>query len=748
MKKRPTVFPDESGRSSALFWDGDVEQRLGAFLDVESKEDELNRVNGQGEKMYLEDVPIRNPDQDRLERSSFARRLAESILSWRGEESIVIGVYGAWGSGKTSILNLTEYFLTEAAKGMADEERPFILRFNPWNFAEQAQLMSMFFHQLAASLKMREGDERLTELAKRVAGYGDFFEPAGTLLFGPVGGLIGRLVGKGVEVAGAGAKRRDEDFATFREEIDKTLRRMSTRLVIIIDDLDRLNATEIKQMFQLVKLNADFPNTIYLLAFDPKVVRKALEESGFSGQAYLEKIVQVAFQMPPPETELLFRIFFEQLDGVLGQVPETRWDERRWVNLFHAGLKEFFSNVRDIKRFINALRLNYGLVAGEVNPIDFIGVEALRVFVPEAYVAMAQNKEFFVGTRRLLGRQQPVSQGLDNLLSRVHESQRETVRAICGQLFPQIGVQYGPGTYQEWRRQLRICVPDMFERYFLLGIPAGEISEVELETLLELTGHPGQLASALRELIEQGRVRRFLERMEDYADEVPEDHIEPLCLALLNIGDELPVEKRGFLDFGADVQLVRVLYQLLKRLPGSQDVCDLLVRVFPQSTSVFTPVNVVSHLTYLSEKEEPSDLVLNASQLQPLQELCVEKVQIARNQSSLQKVPRLNLLLLHWNEWGEPTDVRAYVADLIAVPEGLADFLAGFLYQIRSGIAGEHYVTLEWTIDLDNVSRYVEIEVLTERLASLRNQDLASLSERQRLAIDTFSKRTNEARES
>lgn len=288
----------------------------------------------------------------------------------------------------------------------------------------------------------------------------------------------------------------------------------------------------------------------------------------------------------------------------------------------------------------------------------------------------------------------------------------------------------------------------MFERYFLLGIPAGEISEVELETLLELTGHPGQLTSALRELIEQGRIRRFLERMEDYTDEVSVGDIEPLCLALLNIGDELPVEKGEFLDPGADFHVVRVLYQLLKRLPGSQDVCDLLVRVFSQSTSVFTPANVVSHLTYLSEKEDPSDLVLNSSQLQRLQELCLGKVQTARNQSSLQKVPHLNVVLFYWNEWGDPTDVRAYVADLIAVPEGLADFLAGFLSQIRSGTAGEYYVRREWMINLDSVARYVEIEVLTERLASLRNQDLASFSERQRLAIDTFSKLTQEATKS
>ncbi|MFQ6002052.1 MAG: P-loop NTPase fold protein, partial [Anaerolineae bacterium] len=144
-------------------------------------------MTGQVEKMYLEDVPIRTPDQDRLGRSSFAQSLADSILSWAGDESIVIGIHGAWGSGKTSILNLIGYFLREAGESMPKEKRPIILRFNPWNFAGQAELMSMFFHQLAASLRTREGDKRFTDLAKRIAGYSDFFEPIGMLLGGPAG---------------------------------------------------------------------------------------------------------------------------------------------------------------------------------------------------------------------------------------------------------------------------------------------------------------------------------------------------------------------------------------------------------------------------------------------------------------------------------------------------------------------------------------------------------------------------------
>lgn len=697
--------------------------------------------------MYLEDRPIHRPAEDRLRRSRFAERLARSLLSWLGEESIVVALYGTWGSGKSSVLNLTEHYLAELGEDLPETERPIVIRFNPWYFSGQGQLIATFFRQVAASLRVRE-PAVMGALAKHLERYGRVFEPLGALGGGLWGMILAKLPSRVAQIVGTWAKQRSQDLAHLRQQIDKNLRETGRRLVIIMDDLDRLAQPEIRQMFQLVKLNADFPNTTYVLAFDPAVVRQALTEKEVSGQVYLEKIVQVAFKLPSPETELLFRIFFEQLHGVVAQVPQTTWDERRWVNLFHAGLKGFFSNVRDIKRFINALRLNYGLVAGEVNPIDFIGVEALRVFVPEAYVAMAQNKEFFVGTRRLLGRQQPVSQGLDNLLSGVDESQREAVRAIWGQLFPQMGVQYGPGTYQEWRRELRICAADMFERYFLLGIPAGEISEIELESLLELAGQPEQLSSAIRELIEQGRVRRLLERMEDYTDQVSVDHIEPLCLALLNIGDELPVEKRGFADPGPHLQLMWVVYPLLKRLLDPHDVCDLLVRVLSQSTSVFTPVNVVSHLTYLSEQEEPRDLVFSSSQLQRLQQLCLEKVRTARNRSSLQKAPHLNSVLFRWKEWGDPAEVLAYVADLIVAPEGLADFLAGFLSQTIGGTVGEHFVRTEWNIDLDSVAKLVEIEVLTEKIASVGDEDLAALSKSQRLAMDTFSKVTGEARES
>jgi len=708
----------------------------------------LDRVNGQQEKMYLEDVPIHTPDQDRLGRSIFAKGLAESILSWRGEESIVIGIHGVWGSGKTSILNLIEYFLKESAKGMIEEERPVILRFNPWNFADQAQLMSMFFHQLAASLRMREGNQGLTDLAKWIAGYSDFFEPAGTLLFGPAGGLIGTLMGKGVELVGAGAKRRDEDFVAFRKEIDKALRKLPARLVIIIDDLDRLNVTEIKEMFQLVKLNADFPKTTYVMAFDRNRVARVLDDESKAGRAYLEKIVQVGVDVPEPEQGLLYTTLFEELDKAMAGQQLRHFDQHRWGNLFYGGLKDFFMDIRSVKRFCNALRLNYSLIAGEVNTVDFLTLEALRVFEPDLYAMIARSKDLLTPIR---GGQLPdntLKGGLEQILSVATASRQNAIKRILVGLFPQIRSAYENMTWsgeymRTWRRELRICSPEMFNRYFILGVPTGEISELEIESILALDGGANELLTALRKLNEQGRLRRFLERMEDFTADVLIDRIKPLCQALLDIGDELPTVRRGFFDLHAHSQLLRIVYQLLKRLRGPAEVFDLLKQVISQCVSIFTPIYTVSILKQWSEETEPEGLVLESQDLQTLRELCLQRIQKAKHLSSLQTVPHLGTVLFYWKEWGNAGEVNQYVNDLIASPEGIGDFLAGFLSQTISGI-GDYISRSEWTMNLENVGQFVDVEALRRRISGIGEGELAGLSERQRLAIATFRKAIEE----
>jgi len=109
----------------------------------------LLRVNfRESLKLFLPDQPIKSDSQDALGRKRFAHSLSDTILAHKDPNSLVIGLYGDWGSGKTSLLNL----ILENIERPEASDKPVIVKFNPWNFSDQNQLISQFFHQLNSTL--------------------------------------------------------------------------------------------------------------------------------------------------------------------------------------------------------------------------------------------------------------------------------------------------------------------------------------------------------------------------------------------------------------------------------------------------------------------------------------------------------------------------------------------------------------------------------------------------------------------
>jgi len=166
----------------------------------------------------------------------------------------------------------------------------------------------------------------------------------------------------------------------------------------LIDDIDRLTAEEIRQLFRVVKAVADFPNVIYLLAFDIEVVVKALNSmQNTPGEQYLEKLVQLPLDLPAPDKTGLQDMLTKRLDMALTGTNELLFDRSRWVNLYVEGIADFFVTPRDVIRFCNAMAFNYPAVSNEVNAVDFIVIELLRVFSPKAYYFIRDNESIFAG---------------------------------------------------------------------------------------------------------------------------------------------------------------------------------------------------------------------------------------------------------------------------------------------------------------------------------------------------------------
>src|SRR3990167_38798 len=350
--------------------------------------------------MFKPDQPIQSHKEDILGRKSFAQSLGNAILKYKEKDSIVIGLFGAWGSGKTSIINMALEHIDSVYKQKTNESKPIIVKFNPWNFSDQNQLITQFFKQLSITLKRTDYASDVKNIGEKIETYARFFEPL--KLIPVVGQYIGIL--KDVtENTGVALKSwgdlKENDLDGIRGELNDSLVKQSHKIIVIIDDIDRLKNTEIRQIFQLIKSLGDFPNTIYLLAFDKDVVLNALKKAQEgSGSEYLEKIVQVPFDIPLISKQEVEGLLFNQLDGLIQDIPEEKWDKTYWGNIYHSGIRYFFENIRDVTRYINLLRCGFAIVKGEVNAIDFLAITALQVFIPEVYYGIRDNKDIFTGT--------------------------------------------------------------------------------------------------------------------------------------------------------------------------------------------------------------------------------------------------------------------------------------------------------------------------------------------------------------
>ncbi len=259
---------------------------------------------------YTADKPIVSKTQDLLGRVKFAQELANDLEMWDGEDSLVIALYGPWGSGKTSVKNM----LLEA---LQRKGRP-SMEFNPWQFSGTGSISIAFFRELGIALRAQGSSKEAERLSKTLASYGGTLNLVGMTLnfagkampwIGAPGGPAVEAVGSSIKAMaevtkeGSEASKAKEEarlgLEAQKRELSKLLSHLTKPLLVVIDDMDRLTTKEILQIFQLVKANADFPNLIYLLLFERNIVTSALNEvSGNRGVEFLEKIVQVAYHIP------------------------------------------------------------------------------------------------------------------------------------------------------------------------------------------------------------------------------------------------------------------------------------------------------------------------------------------------------------------------------------------------------------------------------------------------------------------
>jgi predicted KAP-like P-loop ATPase len=426
--------------------------------------------------------------------------------------------------------------VADELKGSSVSHKPIVIWFNPWHFKTTDDLIRAFFRALhfKESSSGKEQIGKALDALAFVATVGDITPAA----------PITKSVAKGLKWAskllrGSADTKSPDDL---KNEVNKYLSKMEGRLIVVVDDIDRLEPDSLKTMLRMIRLTASFDNTTYILAFDQVVVDAMLRDSGrsSSGKDYLEKIIQVGFHLPPPDASKLQRLLLEQVDSLLKSVHQDDWDDSYWQEVFLGGLRQFIKTPRDVVRFSNAARLNLQFMNGELNPVDQLGLEAIRTFAPKAYEFLRDNRDLVLGPVENYGSapaedREAVKSTIEQAWSKDDEQLELHIQRLCRVLFPSIRRVDASGTIgwpeAEWRVNRRIASRDFYNRYFFLGVPEGEITESELSTILQLSDRD-LVTNRLRQLIVEGRISRFLERLEDYTATIPEPVIVGLGLFL------------------------------------------------------------------------------------------------------------------------------------------------------------------------------------------------------------------------
>lgn len=671
----------------------------------------------------IPDNPISTKEKDLLHRYPLASRIAGVIKRLEGDESLVVGIEGEWGSGKTSFINLILEDL-QAADAL-------IIKFNPWNFSDQNELIKDFFNSIIDALKQtggKEGEER----ARKIKDYSAKLLKRSELTVAPEVSFLGVKVKLG-EVYKIGG---DDPLEKQKETINALLKEIGKRIIIVVDDIDRLDSRETKLIFKLVKITANFANTIFLLAYDRGKVCERIDEKGIRGEEYLKKIIQISFTLPKPDPQDLFKILFSDIDATIKDFDEKYWDDVRWGNLFHSALKKLFPTIRDIKRYISSLRLDLEIMGKEeVNPIDFLGIEAIRVFAPEVYLAMADEKRAFtttdslyVGHNNSRDRESRKNICEQIITEKSPDDLADTVREIVQQLFPQVkglysNTHYGHDWQQGRRQQLRVCYEDIFDKYYSLSVPSAALSEKSLKDFLTTIDDVSAFTENLKKFQEEDKLRLVLERLLDHLDNLSDQQRENLLLSVFDFAEGVKDKRRGMFDLqDIDTQTMRLGYQTLKRVAKENRV-EFLSKVLNSTQSVFSPIQLVSVLNQEVEKHEKKESqeepLLTKDEISGLNKLCAEKIKKAVEDGSLAGNKNLAYLLYRWKEWESEEAVKSYVAALLKTDDGLLAFLNGFVSESMSQGMGDYVAKRIRKIDKKSIGAFTDIDELDKRVNQL-----------------------------
>lgn len=540
---------------------------------------------------YDKDKPIVVCSEDLLDRQCFSQEFGKALYEYNGADGLVVGLYGKWGSGKTSVLNMAKEeikrlikekekkvisnsfkeFLSKLFQFMHKHNKTEIIEFSPWNYSDKNNLISLFFQSLKYKLCRKNSSSIGKNIKKALKKY--IYAIRALEIVPTVGPALAPVLKTIVKVL------QSPDLNEAKRKLSEQLREYDGKIIVFIDDIDRLTAPQIRDIFQLVKQVGDLPNIIYVLAMDREIVCNALSKfHNIDGNEYLEKIVQVAFEIPELNKSKLCAIFHEKLCNVVDALPDhVIRDENYWEKVFEDCVSPYITNLRDVIRLINTFQFRYGVLYRHVSFEDMLCITTLEVFNPQLYKWICNNKGAIYA--RDIDLSLLTNAKKEHYFKQYHDEfeslgvNPDLAMRIISTIFPRFAVCVNVNKNDfdinvENIYDKRVACENKFELYFMFNFEDVSYSQRKINYCI-FKLNKDKLSTFIETIKKQGYIAKFLDTIKLSIDKIPYDRLVLMAFSMLVYG-------KNSYAMSSNIESERVITSILRKLKTDEERFEII----------------------------------------------------------------------------------------------------------------------------------------------------------------------------
>ena len=670
---------------------------------------------------YNSDKPIESSEQDLLGRTTFSKQLGEAIYKYDGKDGLVIGVFGKWGTGKTSILNMVVNEINYLSEN--DEEKPIIVNFSPWNYTDKDNLISLFFRVLKNKLNMDKYEEVRKKIGKALTDYSDALDAL--TLFPMVGSGLATIL-KTIAKAQGAELAKDVDIDKTKENLVSVLGDTNQKIIVIIDDIDRLTNIQIRDIFQLVKQVGNFPNIIYVLSMDRDVVCRALESvHDIDGAEYLEKIVQIPFEIPVLMKPKLKEIFLAKLDDTVNDISDDNVNINKyyWSEIFINCIEPYIKTLRDVNRVINTFQFRYKLLSIETSLEDVVALTTIEVLEPQLYQWIGSNKDLLCSTANYSSlfvsmEKKGYREYIVNELKNIGINADIAIKFLTT-LFPvfanEMGFNNSGHLSSNIKESLRIAQEERFDSYFMFDLRAIPVTRYVINDCINKMAL-NDLITTITQINNDGNIEYFIDELRSLVDTIPYDRLGLLSSVILNQLYTFS-NNSGFFRLSAYTKAEFLTFDIMSRINDESERYSLIKNVLENinkeqlgTLASFINKIEISHGRLAGKEENIDKQLISLHYLNNIEEIYISKINEITQAEVIIDMSGFNIAFYLW-ECLDKDKAQSYLNNILKEDHNILKFICAIASRWTSsnGDSG-------WDFPLDKYLTYVSKDTIYEKI--------------------------------